>query len=74
MRLEVRLAQPDPLVAQFSLLSSSFHKHARKMDIVSSASAVVGLVFNFATAAKTCKAVRGRYKDAALTIDSIRQE
>jgi len=44
------------------------------MDIVSSASAVVGLVFNFATAAKTCKAVRGRYKDANLTIDSIRQE
>ncbi|KAE9369650.1 ankyrin [Stipitochalara longipes BDJ] len=44
------------------------------MDIVSSASAVVGLVFNFATAAKTCKAVRGRYKDASLTIDSIKQE
>jgi uncharacterized protein YukE len=44
------------------------------MDIISSASAVVGLVFNFATAAKTCKAVLGRYKDAALTIESIRQE
>ena len=44
------------------------------MDIVSSASAVVGLVFNLATVVKTCKAVRGRYKDAGLTIDSIRQE
>jgi septation ring formation regulator EzrA len=44
------------------------------MDIISSASAVVGLVFNFATAAKTCNAVRGRYKAAALTLDSIRQE
>jgi hypothetical protein len=44
------------------------------MDVVSSTSAVVGLVFNLATAAKTCKAVRGRYKDAALTIDSLRQE
>jgi hypothetical protein len=74
MRLEVRLAQPDPFVAQLSFPSSSFHKQTSKMDIVSSASAVVGLVFNFATAAKTCKAIRGRYKDAALTIDSIRQE
>jgi hypothetical protein len=42
------------------------------MDIISSASAVVGLVF--ATAAKTSNAVRGRYKAAALTLDSIRQE
>jgi hypothetical protein len=44
------------------------------MDIISSASAIVGLVFSFATAAKTCNAVRGRYKAAALTLDSIRQE
>lgn len=44
------------------------------MDVVASAAAVVGLAFNFATFAKTCKAVRGRYKDASLTIDSIRQE
>ncbi len=44
------------------------------MDIISSASAVVGLVFNFATVAKTCKAVHGRYKDAGITIDSIREE
>jgi hypothetical protein len=41
------------------------------MDIASSAANVVSLVFNFAKAAKTCKAVRGRYKDAAFTIDSI---
>ncbi|PMD67380.1 uncharacterized protein K444DRAFT_14718 [Hyaloscypha bicolor E] len=44
------------------------------MDIASSAANVVGLVFNFAKAAKTCKAVRGRYKDAAFTIDSIRHQ
>lgn len=44
------------------------------MDIASSAANVVSLVFNFAKAAKTCKAVRGRYKDAAFTIDSIRHQ
>ncbi|TVY15675.1 hypothetical protein LARI1_G004961 [Lachnellula arida] len=44
------------------------------MDIVSSAAAVVGLVFNFATAIKTCNDLRSRYKDAARTIESIKHE
>lgn len=44
------------------------------MDVVSSAAAVVGLVFNFATAIKTCNDIRGRYKDAEKTIGSIRHE
>ena len=64
--------------SSYSLLvllpSPSPRKLTKNMDIISSASAVVGLVFNFATAAKTCKAVRGRYKAASLTLDSIRQE
>lgn len=44
------------------------------MDVVSSVGAVVGLVFNFATAIKTCNDIRGRYKDADRTIGSIRHE
>jgi hypothetical protein len=44
------------------------------MDVVSSVAAVVGLVFNFATAIKTCNDIRGRYKDAEKTIGSIRHE
>jgi hypothetical protein len=81
MHLQLRLAQPDLLMAQSSFPSSFIlrpsplpYRLEQNMDIVSSASAVVGLVFNFATAAKTCKDVRGRYKAAALTIDSIKQE
>jgi hypothetical protein len=76
LRLQLRPAQPCPLITQPSL-SSSFSlssKLTKNMDIISSASAVVGLVFSFATAAKTCNAVRGRYKAAALTLDSMRQE
>lgn len=44
------------------------------MDVVSSAAAVVGLVFNFATAVKACNDLRGRYTDATRTIDSIKHE
>ncbi|TVY43977.1 hypothetical protein LOCC1_G003277 [Lachnellula occidentalis] len=44
------------------------------MDIVSSAAAVVGLVFNFATAIKTCNDLRSKYKAAARTIESIKHE
>lgn len=44
------------------------------MDVVSSVSAIVGLVFTFATAIKTCNDIRGRYKDADRTIGSIRDE
>lgn len=44
------------------------------MDIVSSASAVVALVFSLATVIKTCKDARGRYKDANRSIDAIRHE
>ncbi|KAF4625899.1 hypothetical protein G7Y89_g12267 [Cudoniella acicularis] len=44
------------------------------MDIDSSAATVVGLVFQFATAIKTCNDLRSRYKDAARTIESIRHE
>jgi hypothetical protein len=44
------------------------------MDIVSSAAAVVGLVFNFATAIKTCNDLRSRYRDAARTIESLKHE
>ena len=44
------------------------------MDVVSSVAAVVGLVFNFATAIKTCNDIRGRYKDADRTIRSIKHE
>jgi hypothetical protein len=44
------------------------------MDVVSSVAAVIGLVFNFATAAKTCNDIRGRYKGAARTIDSLKHE
>ncbi|KAE8448295.1 hypothetical protein EG329_009726 [Mollisiaceae sp. DMI_Dod_QoI] len=44
------------------------------MDIASSASAVVGLVFSFAKVIKTCNDIRSRYKDAGRTVDSIRHE
>jgi DNA repair ATPase RecN len=44
------------------------------MDVVSSVATVIGLVFNFATAAKTCNDIRGRYKGAARTIDSLKHE
>lgn len=44
------------------------------MDPVSSVAAIVGLVFNFATAAKTCNDIRGRYQGAGKTIDSIKHE
>jgi hypothetical protein len=44
------------------------------MDVVSSVGGVVGLVFNFATAIKTCNDISGRYKDADRTIGSIRHE
>jgi hypothetical protein len=44
------------------------------MDVISSVAAVVGLVFNFATAAKTCNDIRGRYNGAERTIDSLKHD
>ena len=44
------------------------------MDAVSSVAAVVGLVFNFATAIKKCHEIHTQYKDAGRTISSIRHE
>lgn len=44
------------------------------MDIASSASAVVGLVFSFAQVIKTCKDIRSRYQDARRTVDNIKNE
>ena len=44
------------------------------MDVVSSVAAVVGLVFNFATAIKKCHDIHAQYKDADRTISSIRHE
>jgi len=44
------------------------------MDVVSSVSAMIGLVFNFATAIKSINDVRSRYKDATRTIESISHE
>ncbi|KAG4411619.1 hypothetical protein IFR04_015253 [Cadophora malorum] len=44
------------------------------MNVVASIAAVVGLVFNFATAIKRCNDIRGRYKGADQTISSIKQE
>jgi nucleoside diphosphate kinase len=44
------------------------------MDVVSSVGAIVALVFNFATAIKTCNDIRGRYKEAEKTVGSIRHE
>ena len=44
------------------------------MEVVASAASVVGLVFNFATAVKTCNDIHGRYKGADRTIESIKHE
>lgn len=51
---------------------NKFFKH--NMNVVASIAAVVGLVFNFATAIKRCNDIRGRYKGADQTISSIKQE
>ncbi len=78
MRLQLRPAEPCSLFIQNLLfvliLFPSALKLIKNMDVISSASAVVGLVFSLATAAKTCNAVRGRHRAASLTLDSIRQE
>jgi len=44
------------------------------MDAISSASAVVGLVFSFAAAIKACNDIRSRYKEAGRTVGSIQLE
>ena len=44
------------------------------MDVVGSVGAVVGLVFNFAKAIKTCSDIKGRYDGIDETIGSVKDE
>ncbi|KUJ14778.1 uncharacterized protein LY89DRAFT_122246 [Mollisia scopiformis] len=44
------------------------------MDIVSSASAVVGIIFSLAKVIKTCSDVQGRYQHADCTVNALRHE
>ena len=69
-----RLASaPHSLAPQyhFSLRFPHYNASSQIMDVVSSVAAVVGLVFNFATAIKTCNDLRSRYKEAGRTFESI---
>jgi hypothetical protein len=70
----LRLTALRPKPTSIEIFHLLLYSSIIAMDVVSSAAAVVGLVFNFATAIKTCNDIRGRYKDADRTIESVRHE